>query len=455
MPRAAGAPGSRQNGATRVVTPAPVVACTEAEARRVRPLVIAAYAEARARNWPFLSDVLSRVLRGLSDDDVAVAAAAVQALVKYDRLLGFATGNDAADDRFDALFAVHAGGTRAEDLAARLEAIGSLEQRIATAYSVPDWIVSHLGRELGAGAIEPALARMNAVPPRVVRVNTLRTTRDDAMRALAAEGLAPHPTAHASAGLVLGGRRSPFRTAAFARGDFELQDEASQLVAELVAPPPRARVIDACAGAGGKTLALAAALANKGSVIAFDASDDKLRELRRRARRAGADNVRAFAVDLLDPEALAARAREAGGPAARVLLDAPCSGLGAIRRNPEARWRLQPEDLDRLVDAQNRLAAAAASLVAPHGRLVYATCSFLPSEGEAAVARFLREHPGFIAVTARDVLGRARSEPVASPGGAHLETWRFDPPSEGGDAGMDGFFAAVVRRVAPRVVAPS
>jgi 16S rRNA (cytosine967-C5)-methyltransferase len=427
-----------------------IVGCTEAEVARVRPLVTAAYAEARLRRWPFLSDVLARTLRGVPEEDAAVVAAAVQALVKYDRLVGFVAENDVADDRLDALFAVARGAVA--DLAARLDAVTSRVQRLGIAYSVPDWLVERLERELGADAVEPALARMNAVPPRVARINTLRATREDAIEALAAEGLVARPTEHALAGVVLEGRRAPFRTAAFARGDFELQDEASQLVTDLVAPPPRSRVVDACAGAGGKTLALAAALGNKGSVVALDASEEKLQELRRRVRRAGADNVQAIAVDLLDEAAVAALANGAGAPAARVLLDAPCSGLGAIRRNPEARWRLIPADLERLVDVQARLADAAATLVAPHGRLIYATCSFLPSEGEAAIARFLAAHEDFVAVTARDVLGRARSEPVATADGRHLCTWRFDavalsavPPSAG--AGMDGFFASVVRRV--------
>jgi 16S rRNA (cytosine967-C5)-methyltransferase len=423
------------------------VGCTEPEAARVRPLVTAAYAEARLRRWPFLSDILARTLRGVPEEDGAVVAAAVHALVKYDRLVGFVAANDTADDRLDALFAVARG--EVADLASRLDAVASKTQRLGIAYSVPDWLVERLERELGAAAVEPALARMNAGPPRVARVNTLRTTRDEAIRVLGIEGLVARPTAHAPAGIVLEGRRAPFRTEAFARGDFEIQDEASQLVADLVAPPPRSRVVDACAGAGGKTLALAAALGNKGSVVALDSSDDKLHELRRRARRAGADNVRAVAVDLLDEAAVAALAQSGGAPAARVLLDAPCSGLGAIRRNPEARWRLIAEDIDRLVDVQGRLADAAAALVAPHGRLVYATCSFLPSEGRAAIERFLAAHDDFVPVTARDVLGRARSESIATADGRHLCTWRFDEPAaaDAADAGMDGFFASVVRRV--------
>jgi 16S rRNA (cytosine967-C5)-methyltransferase len=439
--------------------PGVIVGCTEEEANRVRPLVTAAYAEMRARRWPFSSDVLARVVRGLREEDAAVVAAAVHALVKYDRLLAFAAEHEAADVRFDALFALARGedGDGA-DFRTRLDSIQSATERLGVIHSVPDWLVERIAQELGPDSVDAALARMNALPPRTARINTLRTTRDDALASLAAEGLAAHAAAHTAAAVVLEGRRSPFRTEAFARGLFEVQDEASQLVADLVAPPPRSRIVDACAGAGGKTLALAAALANKGSVFAVDASEEKLRELRRRARRAGADNIHAMAADLLDPDAVARIVAQLGTPAARVLLDAPCSGLGAIRRNPEARWRLQPEDLERLARVQAQLAHAASALVAPHGRLVYATCSFLPSEGEAVVARFLAEHDDFVPVTARDVLGRARSEPVASADGRYLRTWRFDAPHDAAagaaDPGMDGFFAAVVRRVDPRRTAP-
>jgi 16S rRNA (cytosine967-C5)-methyltransferase len=276
---------------------------------------------------------------------------------------------------------------------------------------------------------EAFLARMNEPPERVLRVNTLKTTRDACLRALADEGVAARPTAHAAAGVVLEGRRSPFRTRAFARGEFEMQDEASQLVAELVAPPPRSFVIDACAGAGGKTLALASLLAGKGKLVALDSAREKLAELERRVRRAGASNVQAIAVDLGHPGAALAGME---GRASRVLVDAPCTGLGAIRRNPEARWRLRPEDVPRLVAAQASLARAAARLVAPGGRLVYATCSFLAIEGERIVEGFLQENPEFRLVTARDVLGRSDAF------GARTA----DAAAEG----MDGFFAAVFRR---------
>jgi 16S rRNA (cytosine967-C5)-methyltransferase len=412
--------------------------CTYEEALRVKPLVVRAYDEERARGWPFLSDVLEPALRGVGEEDRAVVAGAVQALVRYDRLLAFASGSDESDARFEALFALCRGLT---DVGPRLERIENPTERAGVAHSVPDWLVELVN--------DPAmLARMNEPPPRTLRVNTLKTDRDACLSALAEEGLAAHPTAHAAQGITIesGARRSPFRTQAFARGDFEMQDEASQLVAELVSPPPRSAVVDACAGAGGKTLALAALLAGKGRVFALDASRDKLAELQRRARRAGADNVQATAVDLLETgeEQGALGVLTAG--VARVLVDAPCTGLGAIRRNPEARWRMRPDDVPRLVATQAALLRAAAALVGARGRLIYAVCSFLPAEGERIVEEFLAGHADFRLVTVRDVLGRARTDGVASLDGRYLDTWRSGAAPRDKARGMDGFFAAVLRK---------
>jgi 16S rRNA (cytosine967-C5)-methyltransferase len=419
-----------------------VVGCAAAESERVRSLALAAYEEARAARWPFLSDVLERILRGTLDADRAAASATVHALVKYDRLLAFACDGGDAAARFDRLLALAAGEDR--DTAARLEQIASEKERLAVTYSFPDWLVDHLEGELGASALERALARMNEVPPRAARVNALVTTRDACLGALAAEGIEAKPGVLAPFAVILEGQRSAFRTQAFTQGAIEMQDEASQLVADVVAPPPGALVVDACAGAGGKALALASLMGGKGRVVALDVSETKLEELRRRARRAGASNVRAIAVDLLAP---GDRLGEFAGCAERVLLDAPCSGLGAIRRNPEARWRVTAEELARLVATQAALLDAAAPLVAPRGRLVFATCSFLPSEGERAIEAFLARHSAFTGVTVRDVLGRARTSRVATPDGRFFRTWRFDEAPD--DAGVDGFFAGIVRRTAP------
>jgi 16S rRNA (cytosine967-C5)-methyltransferase len=425
--------------------PRVVVGFAESDASRVRSIALAAFEDARARQWPFLSDVLDRALRGVAVEDGAAIAAIVQALVKYDRLLAFAAGSDEAAARLDALLSMaFAAPGQAGEIDARIGRIERSAERLGVRFSFPDWLVDRIGQDVGPDALESALARMNELAPRTARVNGLKTTREACAAALAGEGVVAHPTAHARLGLTFEGRFSPFRTQAFARGEFEMQDEASQMIGELVAPPPGSTVVDACAGAGGKTLALAASLAGKGRVVALDVADAKLEELRRRARRAGASNVRAIAVDLLAPEQslLAFQAS-----AARVLVDAPCSGLGAVRRNPEVRWRLRPEQLVSMGEAQGQLLRAAAFLVAPRGRIVYATCSFLRAEGEQVLERFLADDPRFSLVTVRDVLGRARTEALATPDGRYLRTWRFDGAPDGGSAGMDGFFAGVARLV--------
>jgi 16S rRNA (cytosine967-C5)-methyltransferase len=423
--------------------PRVVVGFAEHEASSVRSIALAAFDEARARQWPFLSDVLDRVLRGVAVEDGAVVHAMVQALVKYDRLLAFAAGKDDAGARLDALLSMAFGAANGE-IDARIAKVEPTVERLGLAFSFPDWLVERIGQDVGPEALGPALARMNELAPRTARVNGLKTTREACVAALAGEQVVARASVHARHGLTFEGRFSPFRTQAFARGDFEMQDEASQMVGELVAPPPGSSVIDACAGAGGKTLALAAGLGGKGRVTALDVSAAKLDELRRRARRAGASNVRAIAVDLLEP---AETLRPFERSAARVLVDAPCTGLGAIRRNPEVRWRLRPEQFVSLGEAQGRLLRAAASLVAPRGRLVYATCSFLRREGEEVLERFLADDPRFALVTARDVLGRARTESIATSDGKYLRTWRLDGAPDGGEAGMDGFFAGVARLV--------
>jgi 16S rRNA (cytosine967-C5)-methyltransferase len=408
----------------------------------LRALAARAFEEERARGWPFLSDVLAGVFRAAraTETDRGVVTATVHALVKYDRLLTFALGAEASTGaRIDALT------TMSREVDERVARIENAIERVGVTFSVPDWLVGVLREEWGDAALARACVRLNNVAPQTVRVNTLRIPREACLERLAQEGLSVRPTKHAAAGVVVEGRRSVFRTRAFADGLLESQDEASQLVAELVAPPPGGLVVDACAGAGGKTLALAAILGGKGRVVALDPGKAALEELRRRARRAGASNVQAVVAALGEEgssEALT-RWREA---ADRVLVDAPCSGLGAIRRNPEARWRLRPERLAALEASQASLVRAAAELCAPHGRVVYATCSPLRREGEAIVEGFLAQNPGFTLVTARDVFGRARSEHFATMDGRYLRTWRFDAVHDAGEAGMDGFFAAVVRR---------
>ena len=225
-----------------------------------------------------------------------------------------------------------------------------------------------------------------------------------------------------------------FGLPAFKEGLFEVQDEASQLVAEVTAPPPRGLVIDACAGAGGKTLALGALLENRGRLLALDVDPKKLEELSRRARRAGLSNHRALEVDATaypdEVEALRGRAD-------RVLVDAPCSGIGALRRNPEARWRLSEDDIPRLAGEQLGIARRAMSLVAPGGRLVYATCTVLRQENEAVVDQLLA--PGWEVMRVAEIWGSERAAAVTDPSGTYL---KLRPDRHD----TDGFFAAILYR---------
>jgi len=325
--------------------------------------------------------------------------------------------------------------------------LAELVEAVGDALSYPSWLVrcvlASFGSD-GAGRQQTLsiLAAQNERAPLCVRVNRLRGSRQDAMPRLEAEGLIPHPTPLASDGLYLDGHENVYATATFADGWIELQDEGSQLIAELVSPPPGGVVIDACAGAGGKTLALGALLGNRGRLLALDVDRRKLEELSRRTRRAGLTNVQALCLpDDWTQDGGATRLpgwlQQAG--ADRVLVDAPCSGLGVLRRNPEARWRLGPSDIDELCATQSRLLQGAASLVRPHGRLIYSTCTVLRRENENIVQAFLQHNPTFSLVPVKEIFGLARAAGCSDPDGQFLRTL----PTPGGP---DGFFAAVLRR---------
>ena len=266
------------------------------------------------------------------------------------------------------------------------------------------------GAGLAAAAhLEPAELRALLEPaPLDLRVNLLKATREEARAALAAEGLEATPTPHSPWGLRIEGRRQVTAGAAFRAGLVEIQDEGSQLVAAQVDARPGMRVADLCAGAGGKTLALAMMMQNRGQLVACDVSATRLDGAVRRLRRAGVHNVERH---LLEPgdKWIKRRAKTFD----RVLVDAPCTGTGTWRRNPDARLRLTEADLAELLPKQAAILDQAASLVRTGGRLVYATCSLLPEENEAQVTAFLARHPGF---TQGEVLRLRRPEtaPTAS-----------------------------------------
>ena len=271
-----------------------------------------------------------------------------------------------------------------------------------------------------------------AAAPLDLRVNPLKTTRDAARAALAAAGIDAKPTAHSPLGLRVAGRPAINEHPLYLDGALEVQDEGSQLVGLLLAPKRNDMVVDFCAGAGGKTLLLGALMRSQGRLYAFDVSEKRLANLKPRLARSGLSNVH--------PQLIAherdAKVKRLAAKIDRVLVDAPCTGFGTLRRNPDLKWRQTERDLAELVVKQQTILRAAATLVKPGGRLVYATCSVLPDENEAQVATFLAEHPGFAAVDAAAELARAGVALDTGP------TLRLVPHRHG----CDGFFAAVVER---------
>ncbi len=302
---------------------------------------------------------------------------------------------------------------------------------------IPDWVLPALKARFGA-ALEEEMAAMLTPAPLDLRVNLLKASRDDALAALAAEGLEAAPTRLSPWGLRIDGRRPVTAGRAFQDGLVEIQDEGSQLVAALVDARPGMRVADWCAGAGGKTLALAMTMENRGQLLACDTSAHRLDAAVRRLRRAGVHNVERHLTVSGDKWA-----KRRAGTFDRVLVDAPCTGTGTWRRNPDARFRLKPEDLAALLPKQAAILDAAAKLVRIGGRLVYATCSLLSEENEAQVTGFLDRHPAFRLrpLTESGTLPPGLSAPAALGGGAflHLTPRTHD---------TDGFFAAVLDRAA-------
>lgn len=297
----------------------------------------------------------------------------------------------------------------------------------------PDWAAGALRRRFGAD-FETEMAAMLTPPPLDLRVNTLKTTREQSLQALRGIGLPAELSAVAPFGIRVMARLSLAHLPGLKTGEIEIQDEGSQLVALLVDARPGDRVVDFCAGAGGKTLAIAAQMRNKGRIIACDVNEGRLKRCAERARRAGLQNSE---TRLLTSETDRWVKRHKAG-FDRVLVDAPCSGTGTWRRNPDARWRSpQEQGVDNLAALQGRILASAARLVKPGGRLVYATCSLLSEENEERVAAFLAAHPEFSVVPLVEVAPQLT-------GSAHPDYLSLTPARHD----TDGFFAAVLQRAA-------
>jgi len=307
-------------------------------------------------------------------------------------------------------------------------------ERFALDASLPDFLAARFLRQFGDRADAEAAA-MNERAPLTARVNLLRTTRESLLERLRAEGVDARPTPLSPLGIFLETRQNAFALPSFREGFFELQDEGSQLLGLLVDAPPT-RVVDACAGAGGKTLQLAAQMRNRGELFALDIDSRRLEDLKRRARRAGVHNVRIRPIPPSGPEVAPALA-DLADRADRVLVDAPCSGTGTFRRKPDARYRLTEAMLAQHIERQRLLLDQFAPLVRPGGRLVYGTCSVLEEENEAVVASFLERHPGFRTLPPADRLGPELGEKVSAGDFLRLSPARH---------GTDGFFGAILLR---------
>ncbi len=302
--------------------------------------------------------------------------------------------------------------------------------------NVQEWIAPHLQEAYGE-AWGREIAALETPPPVDLRVNRLKATIAEAQKELAREGVDTEPMKYAPDGLRLKKRTSVVAGKAFQEGLVEIQDEGSQLVAALVDAKPGLQVMDYCAGAGGKTLAMAAGMNNKGRVVAMDVLETRLDRSAQRLRRAGAHNVERRAIG-----ENAKWLKRQKGAFDRVLVDAPCTGTGTWRRNPDGRWTLKRRDLEELVPKQAAILDAASKLVKPGGKLVYATCSVLPAENERQVEAFLDGHPEFEVVPLKEALV-GETLPDLAGESPYL---RLSPLKHG----TDGFFAAVLRRIPPR-----
>ncbi|QJA06288.1 16S rRNA (cytosine(967)-C(5))-methyltransferase RsmB [Thermosulfurimonas marina] len=300
-------------------------------------------------------------------------------------------------------------------------------------YSYPEWLVERWLSRFGEEETERLLAAGNEKPPLVVRTNTLRVTRQQLLAYLRSEIPEAEPCRYSPEGIILHGFRGPITALrAFRAGWLQVQDEASQLVSYLVSPRPGERVLDACAGVGGKTTHLAQLMRNTGRIYACDLYPWRLERLQENARRLGITNVEVISGDVLESvKALG------GNFFDRVLVDAPCTGTGVIRRHPDIKWARKPEDLVTVPQKQLALLEGLAGVLKPGGVLVYATCSLEPEENEEVVARFRERHRGFEIEDPRKVLPEAAAELVDEQGFLHTYPHRH---------GLDGFFGVRLRK---------
>ena len=304
-------------------------------------------------------------------------------------------------------------------------------------HNLPEWLVQPLKDQLG-DQFWPLVEHLNLGAGLDLRVNTFKAKRADVQKELQQAGIKAVPTPYSPWGLRIAGKPALNKNDAFVRGDFEVQDEGSQLLAMLVDAKRGEMVVDFCAGAGGKTLALGAAMRSTGRLYAFDTSAHRLDSFKPRMARSGLSNVHPAAIAHERDD----RVKRLSGKMDRVLVDAPCTGMGTLRRNPDLKWRQNLQAVEEMAVKQAAILQSAARMVKSGGRLVYATCSVLPQENEAIAQAFATANPDFVALPAGEVLAGLKVENAPSlcaggeDGQLYLRLWPHRHAT-------DGFFAAV------------
>jgi 16S rRNA (cytosine967-C5)-methyltransferase len=378
----------------------------------------------------------------LGSHDRAFVAESVFGVLRRKRLIDQLVP-DAAPRRMVLAYLTRIAGISVREIAHSLgrdeaEAVGGIKALtldrlpLGVSAELPDWIVERLRSSMPETEILALGRALQQPAPLDLRVNTVRAGREAVLAELAAGAIAAQPTPYSPVGIRLKDKPAINRHRLFASGAVEVQDEGSQLLAYLVAPRRRELVVDFCAGAGGKALMLGALMQSHGRVYAFDVSDKRLAQLKPRLKRSGLSNLHPYLIrseNDIKVKRLAARID-------RVLVDAPCSGLGTLRRNPDLKWRQSPGAVEELKRKQAAILAAAAGLVKPGGRLVYATCSLLTEENQDIVAEFLAAHPQFAMLDCGEILRQQRIDLDTGP---YLQLWPHVHST-------DGFFAAAMVR---------
>jgi len=313
----------------------------------------------------------------------------------------------------------------------QIKAVKLEEQPLFIQAELPVWLVEKQQASCTDEEILRIGQALQQPAPLDIRVNSLLAKREEIIAALEQEGIEAHPTPFSPVGIRLTGKPAINRSALFLSGKIEVQDEGSQILGFLLAPKRGEMVVDFCAGAGGKTLLLGALMHSRGRLYAFDVSEKRLNNLKPRLKRSGLSNVHPQRIDSERDSKL----KRLAGKIDRVLVDAPCSGLGTLRRNPDLKWRQSPESIEELQKKQIAILTAAAKLLKPGGRLVYATCSPLHEENQRVIEHFLMNHPQFSILNCGELLVQQKID--LSDTGEFLQ---LSPLHHN----TDGFFAAVL-----------